>query len=388
MVVGAHVAVAGPKLSILYKFKGGADGAYPVGGVVRDNFGNLYGATQYGGDTCCGTVYRLTPPASGETKWQKTLLYAFGWGKSGPPQASMFVDPSGALNGVSSEGGGYGTIFRLTPPASGGTKWRERVLHSFRGFRDGMRPQAALIRDDAGYLYGTTHGEQSVYDYGSVFRLTDRRDFKTLYRFKSKKDGGHPQAALAIDDTGALYGTTTRGGIAQGDFGLGTIFKLTPPIAGGTRWAEATLYRFSGGDGAYPRAAVILDGAGALYGTTYSGSGNCGTVFKLTPPALPGSLWTHEMVRQFSLDGGGCNLPSPLIRDASEILYGSTESTVFKLSPPSSGQTTWAFRVLHHFGNGETPSGVVFGPSGELLGTTQTGGDPVCNCGTVFKLVP
>jgi hypothetical protein len=109
-----------------------------------------------------------------------------------------------------------------------------------------------------------------------------------LYRFKGGSDGSVPSAGLIADQQGALYGTTENGGTGNGGFGMGTVFKLTPPGKGQTAWTETVLYRFTGGsDGVGPLAGLIAGKQGALYGTTaFGGTGNdgfgFGTVFKLT----------------------------------------------------------------------------------------------------------
>jgi uncharacterized repeat protein (TIGR03803 family) len=385
-VINTGAALGNPKLTTLYKFKGGVDGQFPVGGVVSDDLGRLYGVTERGGTVCayCGTVYRLTPPAPGETRWRKTVLHSFGLEKGLEPRAGVIIDPAGILYGTTYSGGiGNGTVYRLTPPAAGETAWTEDTLHVFKGGRDQGVLLARLVRDMAGALYGTTRGAEVAQLFGTVFRVSNGGRLRTLRTFSDDKGGYFPEAALTLDDSGSLYGTTTRGGIN------GTVFKLTPPGPDSTRWKSATLFEF-GGDGPSgysPRSAVIRDDSGALFGTTYSGLTSCGTVFKLTPPP-GGRRWKHEVLHQFALDGDGCHLSSPLIRDASGVLYGVTDTTIFRLSPPVPGQTTWAFNVLHHFNNGQTPGELMFEDSGALIGTTRTGGDSLCNCGTVFKLVP
>jgi uncharacterized repeat protein (TIGR03803 family) len=240
---------------VLYRFAGGSDGASPgIGSLIADKEGNLYGTTYGGGNlSCsppfgCGTVFELSPPAEGQTAWKETVLYRFAGGSDGQnPEAGLIADDSGALYGTT-EGGEYGnagTVFKLTPPAKGQTNWTEAVLYNFCS-----QPGCS--------------------------------------------DGKNPYAGLIADKEGALYGTTETGGRG----GNGTVFKLTPPGKGQTAWTEIVLHRFAGGsDGEGPIAGLIADNSGALYGTTLvGGTGAAGTVFKLTPPAKGQTNWTEAVL--------------------------------------------------------------------------------------------
>ncbi|MFI5115931.1 MAG: choice-of-anchor tandem repeat GloVer-containing protein, partial [Terriglobales bacterium] len=260
---------------VLYTFQGGTgDGAFPQAGLIFDTAGNLYGTTSLGGAYGFGTVFELTPTAGGT--WTEKVLYSFkNDGTDGSnPKAGVIFDAAGNLYGTTSLGGagvcqgaGCGTVFELTP-AAGGT-WTEKVLHSFGGATDGVIPEAGLIFDAAGNLYGTT-GYGGPYNWGTVFELTPAAGGtwteNVLYSFQGGADGAGPAAGLVFDAAGNLYGTTEVGGagVCQGN-GCGTVFELTP-AAGGT-WTENVLYRFqSGADGANPYDALIFDAAGNLYG--------------------------------------------------------------------------------------------------------------------------
>ena len=195
------------------------------------------------------------------------------------PEAGLIFDTAGNLYGTTSEGGtyGYGTVFELTPQAGGG--WTEQVLHNFNG-TDGAYPYASLIFDAAGNLYGTTSGG-GTYSYGTVFELTPQAGGgwteQVLYNFNGDgTDGANPYAGLIFDAAGNLYGTTLRGGT----YGGGTVFELTPKRAGaGRRRCCITSTPMS--DGYYPYGGLIFDAAGNLYGTTSRGrryqptSGRC-----------------------------------------------------------------------------------------------------------------
>lgn len=183
----------------------------------------------------------------------------------------------------------------------------------------------------------------------------------TIHTFGSVSgDGGGPQAALTIAPGGALYGTTFFGGSGTPCLfpggGCGTVFQLTPPAAPGGTWTEAVLYSFEGlnGDGAYPSANLVLGINGVLYGTTqYGGSATsgspctfygvsgCGTVFELTPPAVPGGAWTEKVLHSFTGQHGDGAIPiAGLALGPSGVLYGTTSrggaaglGTVFAIKP-------------------------------------------------------
>ena len=275
-------ALAAPVETVLYSFTGGSDGADPIAGLIADKEGALYGTALNGGTAGAGTVFKLTPPAKGQTAWTPTVLYRFcsqpSCSDGGNPAARLIADKEGTLYGTTSQGGnsGYGTVFKLTPPAKGLTAWTETVLHrftgGFTGGSDGADPIAGLIADKEGALYGTTQGGGTG-GAGAVFKLTPPAKGQTawtetvLHSF-TNSDGSSPNAGLIADNSGALYGTTAGGGSAFS----GTVFKLTPPAKGQTAWTETVLYSFTGGsDGGEPLGNLIFDNQGALYGITLGG---------------------------------------------------------------------------------------------------------------------
>jgi hypothetical protein len=296
---------SGYDYSVLYRFKDHRDGARPVGGVMVGVAGFLYGATQYGASYACakntegcGTVYALIPTGSGN--YTESILHVFTGGRDGLlPGSGLAMDKYGSLYGTTTAGGGVGsigvgTVFKVTITDSGPF---ERVIHSFEGGRDGSYPVAPVIVERNGTVIGTTlyggsddanctvEGEGG--NCGLIFRLTPsgskyRETF--LHRFRGGNDGSQPAAPL-IDHGGVLYGTTTDGATGfpcRGE--CGTIFSLQPS---GQQYMHAVLFRFNSRAGWFPRAGVIADKGGALYGTTYF-QGRArhyagGTVFKLTP---------------------------------------------------------------------------------------------------------
>jgi uncharacterized repeat protein (TIGR03803 family) len=420
--------------SQIYSFLGNmGNSGYPIdGGQPVDRLiayqGALYGTTPgYGADSC-GTVFQLTPPA--KHPWWTEIIYSFTGGTNDGcyPMAGL-ITYQGALYGTTSEGGscgGYGTVFKITPPTKGQNAWTETVLYSFCGNTfspDGAYPQASLIPYQ-GALYGTA-SEGGLYGGGTVFRLTPSWRYRSgwkeevLYSFCSVEscgDGYHPLAEL-IEYNGELYTTTEYGG----KYNFGTVFKLTPPAPGKKEWTPTVLHSFcaSGGgyclDGYYPVAGLIVDPKGdpngILYGTTYKGgSGGYGTVFKITPPAQGQQDWTLSPLHTFSDTSG---YPAGTLLEFNQgALYGTTEGayysfglvggTAFKLTPPAPGKDTWTHTVLHSFsdqGNdGWYPAAGMIVYQGLLYGTTRYGGDgtqQLCGnfvnmvgCGTVFAVTP
>ncbi len=415
-----------------------SDGAYPKAGLIADQGGSLYGTT-YEGGSGYGTVFQLKPFVNnGQTVWIDTVLHRFGKSDGAYPEAGLIADQQGALYGTTYEGGsnGYGTVFKLTPPANGQTAWTHTVLYNFCNqseCNDGANPAAGLIADRQGALYGTTYeGGASIgcyYRCGTVFKLTPPARGQTawahavLYNFDYVTNGGDggvfPLAGLIADNKGALYGTTYEGG----SYGNGAVFKLTPPANGQTAWTQSVLHSFCSQshcpDGSYPEAGLIADKDGALYGTTYYGGIGapgcfdvlqCGTVFKLTPPANGQTAWTHTVLYNFCVQNeckDGSYPAAGLIADNKGALYGTTYEggsgygIIFKLTPPANGQpnapvtcvltpsdpSCWRLTVLHSFSNssdGAYPSAGLFAdPQGALYGTAYEGG---VGYGTVFKL--
>jgi uncharacterized repeat protein (TIGR03803 family) len=274
--------------SVIYRFRTVADGtrtsALPL---LRGDA--LYGTTRAGGAFDKGTVFSLRKTGG---IWTKRTLHSFAGGKDDGqyPAAGVVFGPDGALYGTTQTGGAdvgaHGTVFRLAS-AGGAAPWNVALLHRFQGGRDGEGPIAPVAFDRHGALYGTTPygGEGPCFlACGTVFRLAPASAggaWETIYTFKHGKDGSFPRSGLTIDGTGALFGTTSKGG---GAASLGTVYKLTPPSTKAKQWKETILHRFAGSpdDGATPFADVTLRGK-LLYGTARDGgSTGLGTVFKLT----------------------------------------------------------------------------------------------------------
>jgi len=252
---------------VVHSFNGD-DGLFPNGGMIFDRAGNLYGTTKEGGATNAGTVFELTPGRD-SPGWTYSILYSFcpeGWfsgcPEGDPPDAGVVMDHSGNLYGTTGGGGsnGGGVAFELTPDSSG---WSYNVLHDFAGEnegKDGWTPYARLLLGKNGNLYGTTAGG-GAYTLGAVFRLryvSGGWDESLLYSFCPGgfpcKDGAGPGYGLIFDNSGNLYGTTPGGGANNcGEANCGTVFKLTADGNGG--WKEKVLYSFrTGGTDSAPIA--------------------------------------------------------------------------------------------------------------------------------------
>jgi uncharacterized repeat protein (TIGR03803 family) len=366
----------------LYRFKGdgAGDGQYSYANLIFDAAGSLYGTTSYGGTNHHGAVFKLTPNPDGS--WSEQLLYSFkGVDDGSNPYAGLIFDAAGSLYGTTQTGGNLGTVFKLTPNPDG--SWTESVIHSF-GALDGSFPVSGLIFDAAGNLYGTTQ-YGGISDFGTVFKLAPNPDGSwtesVLHAF-SGGDGQYPYAGLIFDAAGNLYGTTAAGGA----YGLGTAFMLIPNPDGS--WTEQVIFSF-GRRTQTPYAGLVFDGAGNLYGTTTSNSGDSrtGTVFRLSPN--PDGTWAKHTLHTFKGTDGAYPYAG-LIFDNAGNLYGTTtyggvfdEGTVFKLAPQPDGH--WTFTRLHRFQAHLPRAGLVMDAAGNLYGTTPYGGQEF---GVVFRITP
>jgi uncharacterized repeat protein (TIGR03803 family) len=319
---------------VIYNFQAGTDGAAPSASLIFDGAGNLYGTTISGGPSLDGTVFQLTPTGGGG--WSESVLHSFTDDDGAYLVDRLILDQSGNLYGTTVFGGRFhgGTAFQLSPPTPGGG-WTLTTLHDFTGRADGIDPEAGLISDVRGALYGTTIA-------GNIFKIVHQAQWslKVLYVFGGGSNSGQlSEGVLLFGDNGVLYGTQKFGG---GTANAGAVYQLTPPAGGSRAWTETTIYRFTGGaDGVYPLAGVIADGAGNLYGTTAgNGQSSLGTVYRLTPPTVPGGDWTETTLHTFAGGSDGSGPSAGLIFGRGGALYGATagggafgKGTVFKVVP-------------------------------------------------------
>jgi uncharacterized repeat protein (TIGR03803 family) len=349
--------------------------------------------------------------AAAQEIWKLHSFLTNGRDGTAPP-AELIFGASGDLYGTTSLGGTYnsGTVFELLPNSTGGGT--EKILHSFsNNLIDGNDPGGGLTFDSKGNIYGTTYKGGSggctaagvVIGCGTVFELTPQSNGsyteQVIYTFQARGgDGTFPVCTLIFDSAGNLYGTAQSGGT----YGHGTVFELSP-TTGGT-WTEKILWSFHKTDGQNPRAGLILDSAGNLYGATFEGGAyTSGTVYELSPSS--GGTWTETVLHSFTL--GSTDVANPaakLIFDAAGNLYGTASygnlsgaGGVFELSPASGG--TWTEKVVYFFAWPTSSDGydsfspLIFDASGNLYGTTTSGGAGQCQqiglvigCGTIFRL--
>jgi len=304
------------KESVLYNFLGGY-GELPASGLIRDAKGSFYGTTSQGGFYNRGTAFKL------DMRGHETVLYSFtGAGPSG----GLVLDAAGNLYGMAN-----GTVFKLNKAA------KIRVLHTFSGPPDGQDPLGGVVRDAKGNLYGTTYMGGVYNDYGTVFKIdkTGKTGKETVLHSFSGADGSMPQATVILDAAGNLYGVTSSGGTSGNcnPFGCGVVFKLAPNSDGS--WKETVLYSFTGQpDGSDPVGTLVRDAGSNLYGMTASGgSSGAGTVFMLDTSGK------ERVLHSFAGGADGWFPQAGLLLDSKGNLYGTTSDagggtgTVFKLTP-------------------------------------------------------
>ena len=336
--------------SVLYQFKGGSDGAYPFTELLLDRVGNLYGTARGGGipndDSCgflfgCGVVFKVDRHGS------ESILYSFKGGADGFGVASgLTPDDAGNFYGTTVAGGDSNPVCTGDgPPGTCGTVYKidrsgnHTVLHTFTGGADGYAPFGSLLRDWQGNLYGVTSsgGDESssfcsttvenlggALGCGTVFKINRDGRFSTIHTFEGKDGGPFPDGWLASDFTGNKYGITGNGGggVSGTNLSDGTIFKIDP------LGNESVLYNFQGGSmGFNSFGSVVDDGRGNLYGATFSGgdtvdpgcnaTGGCGVVFRLD------SRGRYSVLHTFK-GPDGANPWASLYIDQHGDIYGTT----------------------------------------------------------------
>ncbi len=339
-------------------------------------------------------LFAAITPRSAQAQTFK-VLYSFQGIPDGAGPSGLILYASGKLYGTTQAGGkttpwhcsyyGCGTVFAVD------TAGKETVLYRFNGARkDGDGPNAGLARDAAGTLYGTTVAG-GAYEGGAIFKLDTSGKEVLLHSFGDGNDGSLIWSPVVRDKAGSLYGTTSAGGRPPYSFGI--VFELD------SSGYENLLYTFTGGaDGGRPVARLIRDSQNSLYGVTSAGGNTqacslgCGVVFKLDTTGKETVLYTFN-------NGSDGAEPNSIVRDATGNIYGTTAyggtcggGVAFKLD------TKGRFKVLHCFAgdpkDGSGPGGLMRDARGQLYGTATTGGGGDCydyygdkiGCGVVFKL--
>jgi uncharacterized repeat protein (TIGR03803 family) len=366
------------------------DGELPFSGLVHGSDGNLYGTT-FGGEhrAVSGEVYKITP--SGKF----TLMHAFAGGSDGAyPQASVILDTAGNLYGTTTWGGSFnaGVVYKVTAAR------KESVIYAFTGGADGAGPTSDLVRDAKGNLYGTTVAggnpscgpvEGALVGCGTVFKIDTTGLETVLHTFEAGSDGANPFAGLVMDSAGNLYGTTSTGGL----YGSGQVFKIDPSNN------KTVVHDFQSGfenDGANPKTDLTFAPSAVLYGATLQGGDlnagdcarmGCGAAFKIDTNNVVSTIHSFE-----GPPSDGQSPSGPLARDAAGNLYGVSYSgglynagTVYKLD--ASGTLT----ILHSFTEGSDgldPSGRLYVDSDGVVYGNALSFQPGPNYGVVFKITP
>jgi uncharacterized repeat protein (TIGR03803 family) len=419
-------------LTTLYTFADGAGGGYPSFSNLIEKGGDLYGAAQNGGtfnSSCpsgCGTIYKLRPPKKPGKAWRQTVLYSFqgGLDDGNSPQA-LTLGPGGVFYGMTYLGGANndGTVFELAPPAAAGGTWTETTIYSFGAYQGDVTPAssiAGLVASKTGAVYGTA-AFGGADGYGGVFELTPPSapggtwTETVIYSFTSGDvAGGDAVGGIVLGKHGEIYGAVETGGLHD----VGFVYELKRKPSG--EWVETDIHDFAGGpsDGGLPSTTLILDSNGALYGTTFEGgsgpcggfTSGCGAVFKLSPPASAGGVWTPSILYGFTTaNDDGVAPAGSLLFGAGGVLYGTTTvggtgscsiyfepgcGTIFELTPPTAMSNPWTETILYDFSgaaDGAYPAvGLVHGQNGELYGTTYYGGIASASAGfgTVYQVTP
>ncbi|QJE97932.1 choice-of-anchor tandem repeat GloVer-containing protein [Luteolibacter luteus] len=403
----------GGTVSILTTFDW-ANGSEPDGDLVEGPDGDLYSTTYYGGSYGGGTAFKVSKTGT------HTILVHGEMGSSfAYPYSGLSLEADGSLIGTSMMGGSFqqGSAFRISTAGTLGS------IASFDGFRD-HAPNSRLTQDNAGNWYGSidralyeteaffkfaTDGSVSFFDapdsgfaasldykfpftlgvdgnlygtdihggdfgYGSVFRMTPAGVREDIFSFDGTQ--GSDPAGLTLGSDGSFYGTTQNGGPAYS----GTFFKITP---GGT---HTHLADWGGTNGSKPNPSLIEGIDGNFYGTTQNGGAEeTGTVFKITPE---GEITVLAELNNREEEG---IVPSAGLMQASDgnlygvLPYGGPDDlgTIYKLTPDGIWTTLHAFNLA----DGALPAGqLAEGPDGALYGVTTYGGEVREDGGTVFRI--
>lgn len=344
------------------------------------------------------------------------IIYDFGQGSSDGwwPIGVPAVDKNGDLYGTTAQGGAEnnGTIFKLSAPETRGGVWRETILHNFAGGSGGW-PVSHVFGQD-GSLYGFALGNNMPVC-GFIWKLTPPAfgdgvwTYAVLYTLNGTSDGCLPQGNPVFDAQGNLYGSTELGGDLSCLNGqsCGTVFELKRPATKSGKWHFKVLHTFTGKpDGAQPFAGVTFDQKGNLYGTTFNGgSYDGGSVYRMGPPKKKGPGWTETVIYSFDGTNNIMRPEGPVTFDGSGNLYGTTPTggdlncdggygcgVVFELATPTEENGDWTYATLYAFTGGSDGSNGG-DPSGKLVFDAKgnlygTAPTGYTFAGTVFRLGP
>jgi uncharacterized repeat protein (TIGR03803 family) len=322
---------------IIYSFTGQADGAYPTSTLVFGKDGSLYGTASGGGnlDACineagCGVIFKLTP-SPGSSSWTQEVLYTFqnqsdGW----EPIGGVVFDEGGNLYGTATLGGFYdsavcgfgcGTVYELSHPTATQPSWAFTTLYTFKGQNDGSGPWASLLLNN-GCIYGT-NGSLTFAVTAFEICPSVAPTFTTLASFPGGANSEEPVGGLSLGSDGTLYGTVPLGGANQWGFVYEIPVQQGKSAGTHSVWGKPeTIYNFQGSnDGGEPSATLLVADNGSLIGTTGGGAvpnggcyNGCGSVYRL---ASSGNSWKLQVLHDFGgppIDGGsplGGVIPGP-----------------------------------------------------------------------------
>lgn len=375
-MAGAQSATIGN----LYSLNGTTDGSTPYGNLVEGPDGDYYGTAAKDGVNGNGTVFRVTQEGV------YTVLYAFQGSPDGQnPQANLYLASDGNFYGTTARGGGYGngTIFRVTSTGV------FTLLYTFTGGTDGGFPVAGVIEGSDGNFYGTTVSGGAVNaagfpGYGTIFQMTPNGVLNTIYTFTGGDiDGSNPYAGVVEGSDGFLYGTTNSDEVGDTLYEFGSVFKVSKT---GTL---TTLYHFGdGNDGANPDGGLLEGSDGSFYGSTHNGGFYAndddetgqGVLFNITPSG------TFTTLYEFTGQADSGRPEGTLTYGSDGNLYGTTtispNGTLFQMTPAG------GFVTLGLLGSNPTESlgGPIVGSDGNFYGTTDNGGPN--SSGSIFQAVP
>ncbi len=371
----------------------------PSHGLLFDSAGNLYGvSTNEGtvdGQAVTGYIAEVSPPSTPGGTWTSKILYLFPDDQTTSstnceaPQSYLTMDSKGNLYGTCINAGanGVGGVYELSPPTQAGGQWTQQLLHSWAldGVDgNGPGPEAGLILDAHGNLYGTTENG-GTNNLGVAFELSPSSGGEwtetILYTFGEGGGPNTPMGALVFDHQGNLYTTTADGGTP----GAGAVVELSPPANQGSEWTLTQLYGFGGKatTGRNPAIGVLFDAAGNLWGTTTHGStyystgpaNTDGVLFELMPQA--GGGWQEVVRHLFGAPGDVLGAGSPMVIDSKGNLYGggsgcssTTCTAIFEYSPSGSASAPAPSIAAGGVVNGASfGSGLVVGSWATIEGT-------------------
>ncbi|HXE53592.1 MAG TPA: choice-of-anchor tandem repeat GloVer-containing protein [Tepidisphaeraceae bacterium] len=328
-----EVVAGSGTVTTLYTFTGGADGGVPMGGLIMDSSGNLYGTTSQGGANGGGTLFKFDPA----TQSMEGTPISFSANTGINPEGPLLMDVSGDLfgttnSGSTSQGGGYnttyGTVFEVVAGSSTITP-----LVSF-DLNNGANPRSGLVIDSAGNLFGTTTRGGAFTYYGTAFEIKKGSGRITvLASFDGSNEDETPSSGLTLDRNGNLFGTT------QGR-GYGRVFEIA---AGSSTISTVATFDGSNGNGVNPVGGVYIDKNGNMFGNTESGGAyGAGTVFELpgatNPPWLAGDGATWDGTT-LSVSGSATIIADPADYGASPIVTASGSLADLEVQP-TNGDTS------------------------------------------------